>query len=230
MIEKVDEHLRDWVEAILGPVSVSLAPPADKQNGPGVNLYLFELIDTPPARGTKRPPLQLSLDYLVTTWAEEPQEAHRLLGELVFAAMESTDFDVELEPLPATTWAAFGVPPQPSFVLRVPLRRERPEPDISLVRRPLVVRAAPTTSLHGMVVGPEDMPIAGAIVELPSLQRSKRTDTSGRFHFSPIPAQPRKKVLCIRAKGKELTVTVEQPTSESEPVVISFDPFNGKEK
>jgi hypothetical protein len=228
VIDQVDANLTSWVQDVLGPVSVSLHPPQlvetrSLETGSGVHLYLIEMIEKPPPRGTERPPLQLLLRYLVTTWADEPQEAHRLLGELVFAAMENAEFEVELEPAPAATWAAFGVPPQPSFVLRVPLQQERPQPAVRLVRAPLVMHVAPSAILRGTVLGPDDVPLAGATVELPSLLRSTRTDAQGRFHFANVPGESSLKLLRVKAKGRQLSVTLDQPPSDEEPLVIRFD-------
>ncbi|MCU0518329.1 MAG: DUF4255 domain-containing protein, partial [Oscillatoria sp. Prado101] len=84
----------------------------------------------PPLRGSQRTPLQAAARYLVTTWAGTPEDAHRLLGDLLFAAMDSAAFQAELNPLPAAAWTAFGLPPQPSFVLRVPLQIARPQPPV----------------------------------------------------------------------------------------------------
>jgi len=222
MIDQIDEQLRAWIRETLDVPPPSLSPPDDAQKDRGVNLYLLELVDKPPTRGTRRTPLQIALRYLVTTWADEPEEAHRLLGELVFAAMEKPDLEVELEPIPATTWAALGVKPRPSFVLRVPLQLERPEAAVKLVREPLVVQDAPSTSLRGIVLGPGDAPLARALVELPVLRVSTHTDARGQFEFSNVPGKPFTRRLYVRAKGRELDVTLEQTV---EPIVIRFDSF-----
>src|SRR5436190_19967220 len=115
MIEKVDTQLTDWVKTLLKGVDVSLAAPKPGETSRGVGLYLLELRDKPVPRGNTRPPIQIELHYLVTARASDPADSHALLSQLIFAAMANPDFEVDLEPLPATTWAAFGVPPQPSF-------------------------------------------------------------------------------------------------------------------
>lgn len=225
MIETVDERLKDWVENVLDAVTVTLDPPGPPQAGRGVNLYLLELVESPPPSGTKRPPLQLSLRYLITTWADEPEEAHRLLGELVFAAMEVSEYEVELAPVLAATWMALGAIVQPSFMLRVPLRRERPEPEVDLVREPLVVQNVPISELRGTVLGPGDVPLMGALVELPLLQLRTRADSKGRFHFAAVPREFDTWRLRVKAKGREFQVTVRRG-SEGEPLVIRVDPFD----
>ena len=132
MIDQIAQRLQVWVGQALPETTVTIEPPGPSRSGQGVSLYLFELVDDPPLRGSQRTPLQAAARFLVTTWAATTEEALRLLGDLLFAAMEKTEFQVELTPLPAATWATFGLTPQPSFVLRVPLQWARPQP-LSLI-------------------------------------------------------------------------------------------------
>jgi hypothetical protein len=229
MIDDTDKQLKDWVTSVLGATEVALTPPAPAPAGSGVSLYLMALAPVPPARSIRRAPLQVMLRYLVTTWAEEPEAAHRLLSELVFAALGNPAFEVELEPLPATTWEAFGTAIRPAFVLNVPLRVEQPEPPYKPVLVPLVMQSAPLLSLVGVVLGPHDTPLAGARVELPSQSLAVYTDRKGRFRFGTVPGEPPTKQLIVRARGHVETVTVTMPPNEGEPVVIHIDLFELKE-
>jgi hypothetical protein len=180
----------------------------------------MEVFPTPTARSARRPPSQIILRYLVTTWAEQLEEANQMLCELMFSALEKSEFEVESEPLPIAVWTAFGVPPRPSFVLRVPLRRERPERIAPLVRQSLVINATTLHSLHGLVLGPEDTPLMNARVELPSLQLATDTDAKGRFYFASVPSEPRAKHLRVRARGCELSITTEEAGQHDQPLVI----------
>jgi hypothetical protein len=222
MIDQVDEGLRSWVQTVLPGAEVHFDAPSSTPPTPGVTMYLLHLRPRPAPRGTTRPPLQLTLCYLVTVWAPELGETHRRLGELVFAAMSRDDVEVDLEPLQGSDWAAFGTPPRPSFVLRVPLRKEVAQPAAKYVRGPLLVSSTNIASLYGRVVGPGDLPIPDALVELPSLELSERTDPRGYFRFASVPADP-PAVLRVRAKGREVRVPVERPTSPGEPVVIHLE-------
>jgi hypothetical protein len=226
MIEQIDRRLKEWAENTLNISGFSLKPPGDTPSGQGVSFYLLELIEAPPPRSVKRAPLQLSLCYLVTTWAEEPEEAHRLLGELAFAAMGSAEYEAEFKPVPAALWAALGVVPRPSFVLRVPCRRERPEPVVKRVHLPVVVKAMPMAGLQGVVLGPGDVPLVGATVELPALNLSTQADAKGRFRFAAVPGPSSTNRLRVRARGRELSVVVEDAVPEAEPLVIRFDSFD----
>jgi hypothetical protein len=141
---------------------------------------------------------------------------------LVLAALEHPDFEPEPEPVDAAIWEGLHVIPQAHFILRVLLRRERPEPAPKLVREPLQVQTVPTACISGVILGPNDVPIAGAVVELPALQLSRRADSKGRFHFAMVPAEPAVVRLRVRAKGRVLEVDVEGAPSEEAPVVINF--------
>lgn len=223
MADPVGKELKEWVEATLEGTSVSLAPPSDE--GEGVHLYLMGFGAEPPARSTRtRVPLQLALRYLVTAYAEAPEEAHSLLVELAFAAMEHDDVELDLDPIPAALWSAFGVRPRPAFVLVVPLRRERPQPEVPYVRQPLVVHAGPVTRLEGIVLGPDRIPVVGASVELPDLRMRTRTDRRGAFQFKAVPGASVGKRLRIRAKGQEVDVQVDEQALEADPFIIHFDP------
>jgi hypothetical protein len=220
MIDEVDQRLKTWVGRVLGDAPVSLDVPDRESVDRGVGLYLLELGPAPPPRTGRRPPLRVSLCYLVTTGGDSPERAHHLLGELVFAAMEEPEFEVDLAPVPVALWTALGVAPRPSFRLRVPLERERPVPAVPRVKMPLVVRAMPSMALVGRVVGPGDIPIPGALVELPSMGLSARTDAKGLFRFASVPADTPLGRLEVRAKGEVLAVRAEElPTEEGALVV-----------
>jgi hypothetical protein len=225
VFERTDRQLVDWAQRVLETSQITLTPPNNSQSGQGVSLYLLSMASAFPAHASGRPPLQIALRYLVTTWADQPEEAHRLLGRLAFAAMETSEFEIEFEPLSVQDWLAFGITPRPAFVLRVPARFVRPEPDTPLVHAPLVLQSTPTTTLQGRVLGPRDMPLPDVRVDLPMLQLTARTDAHGRFRFSTVPAEPRTKQLRISAKGRQVDVTVEQSGALTDPVVIHFNPF-----
>jgi hypothetical protein len=181
---------------------------------------------TAPAGSTKRPaPLQLSLRYLVTTWSAKPENAHQLLVRLMFAAMQTRDFEVEPEPLPMAVWMAFGVPPRPSFLLRMPLRYDRPEVKAKVVRQPLKIRGAPIVSFYGLLLGPGETPLPGCRIEIPTLHLWANTDYKGRFCFPAVPGEGSKQLL-VKAKGRELAVTSDGNFPDSRtPMVIHFTPL-----
>ncbi len=228
MINQMDDHLKNWVTQILGPTQISLSGPGSNPSLPGVDLYLFELANSFPAAGGRLQTLKLELRYLITTWASVPDEAHRMLSRLVFGAMNHNLFELDLTPLPATTWQAFGVPPRPAFILRTPLSMERPELPTRLVTQPMVLKDAPLVVLEGLVLGPQDTPLDNVLVEIPFLNLTTYTNWKGSFRFPAVPALPGKLHLRAVLKGWTLAVEAESPSLAHEPLVIHFDPFDEK--
>ena len=94
VIDTVDQRLLEWIGKLASRTKVLLASPGDMPGKQGVSLYLLELISNPPLRGVHRPPLSLSLRYLITTWLEDAAKSDRLLGEL-FSGLQSA-FSSEL--------------------------------------------------------------------------------------------------------------------------------------
>lgn len=221
MIDDTDRRLAAWISGILDQVNVTLAPPSATESARSVGLYLMELVQSPtPARDTHRPPLMMTLRYLVTTQAAKPEDAHQMLGKLAIAALENPEFEVEQESLPPALWTALGIAPRPAFVLRVPFRHERTEKRAPIVRKPIVIKQLPLRSFAGQIVGPENIPLMNARVELPAFELYTNTDSKGRFHFSSVPAAPGPRLLRVRAKGQEFSINTEQADSDKEPLVI----------
>jgi hypothetical protein len=258
VIDVADRRLSEWATAVLAnsdlgstatPPSVVLDPPgaSGAQKGErGVSLYLIECVPDPPPRGQGRPPLTIKLRYLVTAWGTtttptqqgggEQAEAHRLLGLLIFAAMQDSAsgegainrMEVDLTPLAPEVWLALGAKPQPSFVIAVPLVQERPQPPIRYVRQPLVVQAGVLQSISGTVVGPGDVPLAGARVEVAGLGIYEQTDDRGRFSFRATPGGAHPLKLRILAKGRRMEYVVARPPGD--PITIRFDLLDPLEK
>jgi len=223
VIEQADARLTDWVGAVAGPgVQVALTAPADGHSGSGVSLFLMDLVSLPPMRGQRRAPLQLALRYLVTAWAEDPVAEHRLLGAVVAAAMQEEGFEVQLEPTSPATWTALGAAPRPGFVLQVPVRQARPEPVRPRVRGPLVMQGVGLAPFSGVVLGPGDIPVANARVEVPSAEAVAETDPEGRFRFPSLPLEPREKLVRVRARGRQIDVEIAS-SDDGGAVVIRFD-------
>jgi len=223
VIEQADRRLTEWVSTVAGPdVRVVLTAPSDEHQGTGVSLFLMDLVSLPPMRGERRAPLQMALRFVVTAWAEEPLAEHRLLGALVAAAMQEEGFEVQLTPLPPTAWTALGAAPRPSFVLQVPVRQARPEPAVPRVRGPLSMQGVGLEPMSGVVLGPGDVPVANARVEVPAAEAVAETDPQGRFRFPALPVEPHRKLVRVRARGRQLDVEIARPEAGGS-VVIRFD-------
>jgi hypothetical protein len=206
MIERIGQEIRDWIGSIVTGAEVALGLPSDGAQSAQIGLYLMDLSQSNCARVGKLPPFQINLRYLVTVRSPRAEEAHRLLGELIFAALqkpekEAPEFEVVVEPLPVEAWAVLGTAPQPSFFLRAPLRRERPEKTAPMVKEPVVLQPSPMRALSGVVYEAGGMPIMGARVELLTLGITTRTDEGGRFRFAGVPSNGQLKLLA-QAKGQ----------------------------
>jgi hypothetical protein len=224
MIDEVDRRVRDWMLAVLERVDVVLSEPGPSDTEfKGVSLYLLGMSDSPPLRTNSRPPLQISLQYLVTTWSTDPEEAHRWLGQLLFAAMEHAEFQLDLSPVSPAVWAGFRTSPRPSFRLAVPCRQVRRQPVARPVLQPLVVRQSPVRPLTGRVLGPGDVPVMGARIEIPGTGQYTRTDAQGRFHFAQVPTDPPPAMIEVKARGREMLVDPSPGwAKEEEPLLIRF--------
>jgi len=226
MIDAIDRELLEWLKATVPKTMVSFgAPLAEAGDKPLVSCYLLALATAPPTRGASSggpAPQQFALRYLISVSAAAQEDAHRLLGPLVFAAMDRPGSEVELDMLPAELWIALGVVPRPAFLLRVPLRLARPEPTAGIVLHPIIINQSPLRPLAGRLVGPGDVPLAGARLELPSLQLSTRSDHRGHFTFPPIPMDPLPKELVITARGRVLRIAPQQHLGDDHTLTITF--------
>jgi hypothetical protein len=116
MIEQVDNSVVSWARDVLKDVTITLSPPDDVHEGAGVSIYLLEFAKSTVMRGgPKRLPLEFSLRYLVTAWAEETAESHHALGQLIFAALEHPEYQIDFDPVPVALWSAFGIAPRPAI-------------------------------------------------------------------------------------------------------------------
>jgi hypothetical protein len=227
MVDHFDEPVKSWILAVAKGAELWLGPPNGQRAGSGVGLYLLEVMKAVPTNTAQRPaPLQLTLKYLVTTWSDKPENAHQQLVRLMLAAMESADYEVETEPLATTVWTALGAVPRPSFILRVPLLYERPAVATKLVRQTKILMSA-VTSFHGLVLGPDEIPLSDCRVEIPALRLSTSTDYKGRFCFPLAPGEGTTH-LVVKAKGRQLSVSNSRSYPDSEaPLVINFSSLEG---
>lgn len=234
MIDERDTLLKAWVEGVVGKVQVTHDMVGVDADGTGVSLYLLTVspdatVMPVPRIPRERPPVRILLRYLVTTWAKTPPEAHRLLGQLLLQAMDHPEFVIESETLPLEGWEAFGIPPRPSFLLRTPLQVERRVDLAKPVLYPLVVEHVPFERFHGQVLGPDQTPLSGVVVEFshgdPSVPPVEaRTDVDGKFRVVKLPnAQSRARdplKIRVRHRGRPTQIQTEGAAAEGAPLII----------
>lgn len=221
MIDTIDQQLRDWVNSTVAGLDILMSMPPATVDRCTVSLSLYELDNAVPARREGPRPIELTLRYLVTTYAESPIDAHRAFGQLLFAAIENPAFCVDTRPLPIEVWQAFDAAPRPAFRLEMPLVRER-QTSTALITKPVEVRVSPIRSLHGFVLSPDGVPIRQARVEIPGTSNVTYTDTRGRFQFRSASTFADKLALRVVARGFERSFS--ESLSTDKPILIRFQP------
>ncbi len=218
-----------WLSSLLGEasaprqgdISVTFGPPGpdggpasqDARSGQGINLHLLSI--APHAQATtrmeRRTESQIVLRYLATRGAEQRDAAAALLCMLAFRLLGRgasgpdgrSEISVETTPPPLELLAALGVAPQPALMLGLPLVHvERMQP-ARRVAHPPAIRAEPSGTLWGTLIGPDEVPIAAAQVEFPAYGRVTETDPAGQFHFAGVPVDPAGQTIRVRARGVE---------------------------
>jgi hypothetical protein len=225
MIDEIDAGLADWVKEALGKekAEITFGAPNGSPKETTVTLSLVGVLPTPTPRTPSKPPLKLVLRYLVSVQAPDTGDAHRILGTLAFAAMERPEFELELGAPEATLWPAFGVPLRPSFAIRVPLLKARPELKARRVRYPLVIKTTPVRSIAGVVLGPGEIPVMGARVGIPGGGRPVETDHRGHFVIPGILRDFAPAALEVRAKGALETVALDPKSAPGDSLVIHLN-------
>ncbi len=223
MIDTVDVRLCDWVKTVIPDASVSLLPPGKIETYPCIGLYLLDLLNAPASHANRSIPLKFTLSYLITTWHEDPKSAHGLLGHLLVAASNHNDYEVDLKPVSPEIWRAFDVPPQPAFQLRAPLQIDRSEPLAKPVLSSVEITKRPLGSLTGLLVGPQDIPVVNAHIELMDCNAKTSTDNKGRFRFDSIPTDAQVKRLRIFTKGRTLMADTARQAVDSGPMLIRLN-------
>lgn len=211
-----------WIRAALGQdVQVRVGAIADAAPGgaTAVTLTLLHIAQAPRPRTTAGiPPLLLRARYLVTITAPEEAAERQALAELAFAATPGTEVALEQAAPGPELWQSLGVRGRPALCVSVLLQRERRRRTVPRVKE-LVTQFSPSRPLAGVVVGPGDVPIAGAFVEVEGLEQSTYSNHRGEFAFRSVPGAEPLPTLVVRAKGTSVRVRVgEAPASA--PLVI----------
>lgn len=217
------ERLVAMVRSGLGDIAISHAPPRDGANKQRcITLYCFEL---GPAVAPARQPLALQFNarFLVTAEGDDAAAAADDIAALVFAALEEPGLEIGLEPLPVAAWAAFGVPPRPSFTITAPVRQIRHSQAARPVREAVLRLEAAMVPLRGLLLAHDETPLADARIDLPALGRSTRTGADGSFAFTSVPAG-RTLRLKASARGSSAEFQVQASDGASSAVVpLHFD-------
>jgi hypothetical protein len=182
-----------WIASVLPDTPVSVRSCADWNNPKGIVVRLLSARPLPTSQG-HRQALNIRLDYLVTLAFDDVMAEHHAIGELLFAAGDRADFQILSQEDAAALRREVNVPAVAGILLSMNLQRQKQQVRAPPVRRPLVVKSAPIGLIEGIVLGPADIPLVDAFVELPALNLSALTNFEGRFRLSGplIPGQATK--------------------------------------
>jgi hypothetical protein len=200
--ESTTTDLVGWIRSILPDVPTVARPLGARERTSGVDLRLIRAAPRATAR-IAEPPTVLDLDYLVTIQMTDAAAEQHALVELLFAAGSRHDSEVVTDQSVAELCASLGIPVATGFVLRTPLVRIPVQRPVRHLRVPLVVHTAELGVIEGRVVGPQDIPVAGAIIAAAGLGNLARTDQDGRFRMAGMPTTTAGVRLTARARGAE---------------------------
>jgi hypothetical protein len=230
----INSRLGAWIASLLSEattpppaeLAVTFGPPGP-DGGPapqagrkqqGINLHLLGIAPHAEAttrgehRSERRIEAQIVLRYLVTSWADQAEAADALLCALAFHLLGRgaggpdgrSEITVEATP-PLEVLTALGLPPRPALMMGLPLVHVEVAEPARRVAHPPIVRTEVAATLWGLLLGPDDLPIAGAQVELPAFGRIAETDPAGQFRITGVPANPADRTIRVRARGVERT-------------------------
>ncbi len=227
MIEIADKEIQQWAMNVCQGESikpcVSLSPPDPHKDQTCIHVYLSEILPGHASQLARNGARSVTLNYLICVCATDESTSHRLLGQLLFAAMDEPGYSVCFDRPNAALWQAIGTADRPCFMIQMPLFRPAFEEATRVTQYP-TVRATPTTSFSGVVVGPHNIPIPGARVTLNSLGRTTSTDNDGEFHFVCVPLANTEEVLRVEAKGIDVDVkTRPSGRTVAQPIILRLN-------
>ena len=213
---KVTEELLAWITLQVPKVSVAATAVGQPREGPGIALALVRAVPCAIPLSLDRKRAVLALDYLVTVSLSDPLAEHSAVASLAFAALESPDIEIAVDYPVSEACRAIGLAPSAGLVLRTEARRERVLARAPLVRELPIVSVGLLAQAEGTVIGPNNIPIAGAIVTLDGSNRQVTTGPDGRFRFA-VPEGTRPHITA-RARSREITSTLTPDTPSLIPL------------
>ena len=224
MIDEIDQSLKEWVATVIdSKYEVSLEHPGITNNKPTVSLYLYSMDNSMPSSTARDIPLEITLSYLLTVQSENLLESHRFLGNLLFAAKNRSDLEVDFSALPAEFWQSFGTPPLPHFCLRLPMVMPRKTEQIPKIKVPPRIDIGSITNIKGFILGPSNHPIPGAKITLDNAKTVAYSDNKGLFSIAADTKALHEFSCKIEAKGEQFSITVPMKKTQNAPITIHLD-------
>ena len=220
-ITEADDLLARWATSVVRTMAVTFGPL------PGETAELtanFLLADLEPIRVGRMlrgdPPLRALATYLVSVWSSDAKDAHRVTGDLLFAAMQQPALFTVSSGSPL--WHALRLPPHPCFALLLPIERSVEPAKAASPVESVRLKAGPARVLNGALRGPRKAPIADALVEIPALNLQTRTDARGLFTLGAVTAGLGTLLIRLTAKGAQREVRARLPRFPA-PLIIDLE-------
>jgi hypothetical protein len=213
-LEETTRDLVGWAQEVLPDLTVAARALGDRDSAEGVDIRLIALAPRPAPR-TVSPPLVVALDYLLIVRAADPIAEQTGVMALMLAAMDHENAEVVADRDALRLCADLGLSPAPGFVMRALVSRRRTVRTAPLVRFPLKVATGEFGVLQGSVLGPNDTPVAGALVRAEGLQRTAQTDAFGRFRlYGPVGG------VAVRLNARARGVVIDGEAEPGLPVIL----------
>jgi hypothetical protein len=223
MNDLVENRVETLVREVWKDIPVRFDAPANEESKQGVCFVLIGLVPGLISRNDHRQPFQIYRRYLVCSTGADATERASLLEALMFKAMESSNFQMESDPLPNDLWLALGLPPQAAFVVRVPVTHERQVRKAPRVKT-MEIDLNPSGTMRGRVFDERGEPVANCLVEIPAHQLRTSTGTDGYFQFVCV---SRITSHQIRVVSGDIELIAEAPvgTGFSEPLTLALQSY-----
>ena len=208
-------------------VSDAGPPPGEAAAGAGpsatARLHLLDVVGRAAVRGAQDVARGAELRYLVTV-SGDPARGHMLLDRLLVTALGRPGLTLEPDPPEPVLWLAFGAPPQPCFVLRVPHVLRHDIGHAPPVTRPLRVRTSGLGELVGTVRTAGGVPVPYAEVSLAGATPVV-TDDRGAFRLSTVEGAAGG--LAVAFKGRPVRAAVAGAGTPADPYVVQIQTETG---
>jgi hypothetical protein len=190
-----------------------------EKDGDAISLLPMSLLRTGRTSG-RRPTVEARLRVLALP---SGKGATHLVERMLVAVDAASGFECETKELPAETWLALGIRPQPAVVVSAPVSIELEAPDVPDVLKPTIVTVTVPALRRGILLGPDDVPLRGARVWADRNEEPARSDARGHFQVL-VAEQGADHRLVVQFKDHVLTghlPAAEEP--DPTPAVIRFE-------
>ena len=223
-VAQAHDAIAAWIHSIAPELPVYFdSAPADRAVI-AVHLALTEMIPVRAPHGPRsRGPLKIELSYLLSVAGADSVKATQLTSDLLFDAMDGDRFiNIRSCATIAQDSAARVASAGPGFAFTLVLQRAPVRANVAAPVSTLKVEAAPSRLLHGILRGPNQIPLPDAIIEVPSLNVYSRTDHKGRFNLGAISSGRAPLSVRITARGQQHELSAQIPPPHS-PLLLDLN-------